>query len=155
MWWLNSPFPVHFSSLIPRMSPFTLAISCLSNSNLPDMPFQIFAVERQNQGNYKLPWHIWCHFLDLTWSKQPWFGPFKAEAKHSSSPTWWKLPWWKLSVKKTQCSGSDKKPSTLETGTGSTLETGTANTNLTESSRGSLSESRRSPVNFFSLLGVT
>ena len=27
---LNSPIPVHFSSLIPRMSTFTLAIACLT-----------------------------------------------------------------------------------------------------------------------------
>ena len=32
---LNSPIPVHFSSLIPRMLMFTLAISCLTTSNLP------------------------------------------------------------------------------------------------------------------------
>ena len=32
---LNSPIPVHFSSLIPKMSMFTLAISCLTTSNLP------------------------------------------------------------------------------------------------------------------------
>ena len=32
---LNSPIPVHFSSLIPRMSTFTLAISFLTTSNLP------------------------------------------------------------------------------------------------------------------------
>ena len=31
---LNSPISVHFSSLIPRMSTFTLAISCLTTSNL-------------------------------------------------------------------------------------------------------------------------
>ena len=34
---------VHFSSLIPRMSTFTLAISCLTTSNLPwfmDLTFQ-------------------------------------------------------------------------------------------------------------------
>ena len=31
---LNSPIPVHFSLLIPRMSTFTLAISCLNTSNL-------------------------------------------------------------------------------------------------------------------------
>ena len=31
---LNSPIPVHFSSLIPRMSTFTLASSCLTTSNL-------------------------------------------------------------------------------------------------------------------------
>ena len=31
---LNSPTPVHFSSLIPKMSMFTLAISCLIISNM-------------------------------------------------------------------------------------------------------------------------
>ena len=41
---LNSPIPVHFSSLIPRMLTFTLAISCLTASNLPwfmDLTFQV------------------------------------------------------------------------------------------------------------------
>ena len=41
---LNSPIPVHFSSLIPRMSTFTLAISCLTTSNLSwfmDLTFQV------------------------------------------------------------------------------------------------------------------
>ena len=32
---LNSPIQVHFSSLIPKMLTFTLAISCLTTSNLP------------------------------------------------------------------------------------------------------------------------
>ena len=32
---LNSLIPVHFSSLIPKISMFTLAISCLTTSNLP------------------------------------------------------------------------------------------------------------------------
>ena len=32
---LNSPIPVHFSSLIHRMPTFTLAISCLTSSNQP------------------------------------------------------------------------------------------------------------------------
>ena len=42
--WVNSPIPVHFSSLIPRMSTFTLDISCLTTSNLPwfmDLTFQV------------------------------------------------------------------------------------------------------------------
>ena len=42
--WVNSFIPVHFSSLIPRMSTFTLAISCLTTSNLPwfmDLTFQV------------------------------------------------------------------------------------------------------------------
>ena len=41
---LNSCIPVHFSSLIPRMLMFTLAISCLTTSNLPwfmDLTFQV------------------------------------------------------------------------------------------------------------------
>ena len=32
---LNSAIPGHFSSLIPRMSTFTLSISYLTTSNLP------------------------------------------------------------------------------------------------------------------------
>ena len=32
---LNSPIPVHLSLLIPAMSMFILAISCLTTSNLP------------------------------------------------------------------------------------------------------------------------
>ena len=40
----NSPIPVRFSSLIPKMSMFTLVISCLTTSNLPwfmDLTFQV------------------------------------------------------------------------------------------------------------------
>ena len=32
---LNSPIPIDFSSLIPTMSMFTLAISCVTTWNLP------------------------------------------------------------------------------------------------------------------------
>ena len=32
---LNFPILVHFGSLIPKMLTFTLAISCLTTSNLP------------------------------------------------------------------------------------------------------------------------
>ena len=41
---LNSPIPVHLGSLIPKMSMFTLVISCLTTSNLPwliDLTFQV------------------------------------------------------------------------------------------------------------------
>ena len=41
---LNSPIPAHFSWLIPKMSMFTLAISCLTTSNLSwfmDLTFQV------------------------------------------------------------------------------------------------------------------
>ena len=40
---LNSPIPVHFSSLIPKMAMFTLAIFCLTTSNsswFMDLTFQ-------------------------------------------------------------------------------------------------------------------
>ena len=42
--WVNSPIPVHFSSLIPKMLLFTLGISYLTTSNLPwlmDLTFQV------------------------------------------------------------------------------------------------------------------
>ena len=42
--WVKFTIPVYFSSLIPRMSTFTLAISCLTISNLPwfmDLTFQV------------------------------------------------------------------------------------------------------------------
>ena len=41
---LNSPIPVHLRLLIPRVLIFTLAISCLTTSNLPwflDLTFQV------------------------------------------------------------------------------------------------------------------
>ena len=41
---LNSPLPVHFRLLIPRMSMFTLAVSCSTTSNMPwfmDLTFQV------------------------------------------------------------------------------------------------------------------
>jgi len=41
---LNSPIPVHYSLLIPKMSMFTLAISCLTTSNFPwfmDLTIQV------------------------------------------------------------------------------------------------------------------
>ena len=42
--WVNSPIPVHFSSLIARMLTFTLPISYLTTSSLPwfvDLTFQV------------------------------------------------------------------------------------------------------------------
>ena len=44
--------------------------------------------------------------------------PHKEEAKHSRRPTPQNLPRWKLNTKKTQCRGSDEKPSVLKTRTG-------------------------------------
>ena len=47
MYWsseLNSPFPVYFSSPIPKMLMFTFAISCLTTYSLPwfmDLTFQV------------------------------------------------------------------------------------------------------------------
>ena len=52
---LNSPIPVHFSSLTPNMSKFTLAISCLNTSNLPwftnltlQVPMQYCSLQHQS-----------------------------------------------------------------------------------------------------------
>ena len=42
--WINLPILAHFSSLIPKMSMFTLAIPCLTASNLPwfmELMFQV------------------------------------------------------------------------------------------------------------------
>ena len=42
--WIKFAHPVHFNSLIPRMLMFTLAVSCLTTSNLPyfkDLIFQV------------------------------------------------------------------------------------------------------------------
>ena len=42
--WVKFDHPVHYSSLIPKMSMFMLAISCLTTSNLPwfmDLTFQV------------------------------------------------------------------------------------------------------------------
>ena len=44
---LNSPIPVHFSLPIPKMSTFTLAISCLTTSNLPWFTDLTFLVPMQ------------------------------------------------------------------------------------------------------------
>ena len=82
--------------------------------------------------------YTWCCGLDLTWLKRPWLGPLSGEAKHSRSPTQWKLMLWKLNAKKIQCSGGDKKPSVMETRT--------TKANLAENSSSSVSDSRRPPV---------
>ena len=42
--WIKSSIPIHFDSLIPKMSTFTLAMPCLSTSNLPlfmDLTFHV------------------------------------------------------------------------------------------------------------------
>ena len=83
------------------------------------------------------PWHIWCHLLDLTYLKQPWLGPSKAETKHKS-PTQISSCCRRWTQRKPKHSGSDKKPRVLETGT--------TKTNSAESSHCSVSDSRRPPV---------
>ena len=55
---LNSPIPVHFSLLIPRMLMFTLAISCLTTSNLPWFMDIIFHIPVQY-----CPWQHWTLLL--------------------------------------------------------------------------------------------
>ena len=74
---LNSSIPIHFSSLIPKMSMFTLTISCLTTSNFP------WFTEPNIPGTYAIlvfttldftsitshTTHIWVLFL-------LWFHPF-------------------------------------------------------------------------------
>ena len=64
--------------------------------------------------------------------------PPRGRGEDSRSPALQNPPWWKLNAKKTQRSGSDRKPSVLETRT--------ANPNLVESSCGSGSDTRRHPA---------
>ena len=45
--WINLAIPVHFSSLILKLSMFSLAISCLTTSNLPWFVYLIFQVPVQ------------------------------------------------------------------------------------------------------------
>ena len=71
---LNSPISVHFSSLIPRMSTFTVAISCLTNSNLPwfmDLTFQVpmHCCSLQHWTSITSHIHNWVLFL-------LWLNPF-------------------------------------------------------------------------------
>ena len=69
---LNSPIPVHFSSLIPRMSTFTLAISCLTTSfdqfaliHGPDIPgsYAILLFTASDLGSITSHIHNWVFFL--------------------------------------------------------------------------------------------
>ena len=52
---LNLPIPVHISSPIPKMSMFTLAISCFTTSNLPWFMDLILQVPMQYY------WRRQCH----------------------------------------------------------------------------------------------
>ena len=71
---LNSPIPVHFSLLIPRMSTFTLAISCLTTYNLSwfmDIPgsYAILLFTVSDLASITSHIHNWVLFL-------LWFQPF-------------------------------------------------------------------------------
>ena len=59
--WVKFIIPVHFSSLIARMSVFTPVISCLTTSNLPwfiDLTFQIPMQYCSLQHQTLLPWPV-------------------------------------------------------------------------------------------------
>ena len=64
--------------------------------------------------------------------------PQRGRDQAQQRPTWQKLMLWELKTKETQHSGSQKKPTVLETGI--------AKTNSAGSSHGSISDSRRPPV---------
>ena len=67
---LNSPIPVHFNLLIPRMSTFTLATSCLTTSNLPwfmdltfQVPMQYCSLQHQTLLPSPVPFTTGCCFV--------------------------------------------------------------------------------------------
>ena len=65
---LNSLIPVHFSLLIPGISTFTLAISCLTTSNLPwfmDLAWILCNIALYSIGLASItsPIHNWALFL--------------------------------------------------------------------------------------------
>ena len=65
---LNSPIPFYFSSLIPKMSIFSLAISCLTKSNLPwfmDLTFRFMlycSLQHQTLLSPPDTFTLECHF---------------------------------------------------------------------------------------------
>ena len=72
---LNSPFPVHFSSLIPKVSMFTLAISCLTSPNLPqfmDLTFQVPMQYCSSQHQTLLPSPVPTTLVVVLALAQPW-----------------------------------------------------------------------------------
>ena len=90
---LNSPIPVHLSSLIPRMSMSTLVISCLTTSNLPwfmdltfQVPMQYYSLQHWTLLLSPVPFTNWCCFcfgsvpsfflkLFLHWSPVAYWAP--------------------------------------------------------------------------------
>ena len=67
--WVKLPIPVHLSSLIPRMSTFTVAISYLTTSNLPwfmdltfKVPMQHFSLQHQTSLLSPVPSTTGCCF---------------------------------------------------------------------------------------------
>ena len=93
---LNSPIPVHFSLLIPKMSTFTLAISCLTTSNLSwfmdltfQVPMQYCSLQHwtlhSSPVTFTTGW--WCCFGSVSYSFWSYF--FTALQQHIGHlPTW-------------------------------------------------------------------
>ena len=99
--WVNSPIPVHFRSLIPKMLTFTLTIFCLTTSNLPwfmDLTFQVHMQYFSLQHRTLLPSPVisttWCFcfgsipsfFLELYlhWSPVAYWAPTNLESSSFS-----------------------------------------------------------------------
>ena len=94
---LNSPIPVHFSLLIPKMLTFTLAISCFTTSNLPwfmdltfQVPMQCCSLQHQTLLPSPVPFTTGCCFcfesvssffleLFLQWSLVAYWAPSDLE----------------------------------------------------------------------------
>ena len=79
---------VHFSSLIPKMSMFTVAISCLTNSNFPwfmDLTFQVH-MRYCSCTTLVLPKYMFVHWCELC---------SKHVFKMNQLQMWWDIysPW--------------------------------------------------------------
>ena len=74
---LNSPIPVHFSLLIPNMPTFSLAISCLTTSNLPwfmDLGLNITLFLFLRKCNLAILQRLWAFWKETGMSLFPmWF----------------------------------------------------------------------------------
>ena len=105
--WINLAIPVHFSSLILKLSMFSLAISCLTTSNLPWFVYLIFQVpvqycSLQHQTLLPLPvtsttacrFHygsVSSFFLErfLHWPPVTYWAPTNVRSSHFSVISFW------------------------------------------------------------------
>ena len=93
---------------------------------------------RQNRGNHTLPRHLKCHFLDLTWLKQPQHAPARRRPSNGGA---------QLSESSRSGSWMWRKPNSGKvTRSPACWKPGQPKTNSAKSSNGSVTNSRRPPI---------